>query len=361
MASSKIQSTEQPTTSMVTPDEQSIDQTHNMATPTIPYTNLLPSGWKAVIPIPLIKTSGKPILIIRVDPMQAMMLELSPPAKATRNDLSKIFFSPLQQPNFTPSVLNRDIKIMYEAVPCEHYHKQLSHRIMRGTVDMVLRISANTSMTGSFMITEHQDVERDYRNSTAFVTTDGVLKYVGYTSVNQPLIASTTYGSNNATNDLSLTRHFEFRTQASCAQKYRDTYMAWDMISTAEAATALRNSNILKENVVTFTPLTDITAPETSQITVTLFWDFSKVEYLSPLLPVWPYMNIKTMAEYANLPYQDITAYYNLPKPSGKSKNSKLTVSIKDLNGNDIKTLMEMFEDVTARWTEKACSMEGKR
>lgn len=334
MSSSQVKSIEQPATTQVTPDEPGIGQTHNNAAPNMPYNNLIPSGWKAIVPVPLIKTTGKPILVLRVDPFQAMMLSLSDPEAATRNDLSKIFFSAIQQPSFIPPVLNKDIRIMYEYIPCEHYHKQLMHRIMSGTVNMVLRISANTNMTGSLAITEHQDVQRDYRSVTNFVPDlENKLRYNGFSSLNQPLMASTTFATNSAINDLSLTRHFEFSTQASCAQKFRDTYMSWDIISVAGTLSAVRNSEIMKENVVTITPLTDITAPETGQITITLLWDFTNVMYSSPILPIWPYLPVKNMGDFVNLPYQNITAYYNLkpvpPPTDGKTGRKTPAITLK--------------------------------
>lgn len=281
------------------------------ATPTYYTEGLQPSGWKIIIPTPMIIESSDPLFAVRLNPfiLSSYVQELHHIDLGNKPAfLQSMFTSPIQ---LLYGRINPDIKILYQYTPTPHLHRMLSHQRMSGTVDLALRVTANTTMSGSVSVTQLSNCDRlltQVENVEGEGTPERPFRYTGLSIPNQAPFSQPNTVSNYALNDLSLVRHFEISTSFDLNSKWYDHFWLTKIMN-EDPVDANRMAPFFRESVLLVSPQTDLLSSETGQITFDLLWDFSKVTYEMPLLPVFPRTPYPGYRYFKNKPF-DVTKYY---------------------------------------------------
>lgn len=274
------------------------------------YTEgLQPSGWKVIVPTPLIIDSSDCLFAVRLNPFVLTSYLLDDFNKNASSFFKNMYASPIQ---LMHGVKNPDIKILYQLTPTPHLQRMLCHQRMRGTVNLALRVTANTTMSGSIVVTQLSDCERELNRAKCISgsTAEG-FTYNGLEITNQSPFAQSNTISNYALNDLSLVRHFEISTSFSENEKWYDHHWLMQVLDSETDVAKL--PPMFRESILLVSPQTDLLSPEAGQITFDLLWDFSHVEYDMPIMPLFPQIPTNSYGIYKVAP-GDITKYYSIWK-----------------------------------------------
>nr|WPR17947.1 MAG: hypothetical protein [Owegonang virus 1] len=314
MSALNVETVDTNATTQVQPDQVAGQQIPVMPSNSEEPRGLMPSGWKCILPVPMLLDRPKPLFIVRLSPY--VFTSFGP--NLALDDVGssfvrRMFATPIQILGGPLGVANKDIKILYDHTPLPHFAHMLSHLKMSGQVDLVLRISSNTNITGSLSVSELHDVDRSIKPSE-YILAD---KYQGYLMRNQIPNAIPAAVTNFALNDLSLTRHLEVSTSFSMGEKF---YNHWwlQMNSNSAIENNQINDCFFRENILMVSAVTDITG-DASQLTFNLYWDFSKVVYEDYICPLYP--TIGYIASKYSDPPIDITSYYP-PWTSEEDRNT---------------------------------------
>lgn len=164
----------------------------------------------------------------------------------------------------------------------------LSHRFISGNVGVGLRITSNTSQPGNMLVSQATGCAREFYSKNK--------AYTGLRFMNVSP-SSLDFAQNSfAVVDFSLIRNLSITTMRHDPLKKQD--LAMKILRTAELETPsgqnqIRDYNNLAsqflEDWLLFTPLTSFPNSVGSQIHISVFFDFSTVQFETPLLPFVPF------------------------------------------------------------------------
>jgi hypothetical protein len=248
------------------------------------FSRYVPSGYKVIINTPLLRNNREAIFGINLDGfvMPYRIHEDLPTGNFAWSSINRNMSSVQAFPNASAFV-----SILQEQIMMPHMTDYFGYRYVTGSVGVGLRITSNTSQSGTMLITHAPMVRRAYyANSTAYTG----LRFA-QSSYNQTDYAQ----SNFALVDLSLNRQVGIT--ANRIDPMRTTDMAHKMMgminiqpitnqATAQAATVF--SNQFLEDWLLIGPFTNLPDQNANQLTIDIFYDFSKLQYH---VPIYPFIN----------------------------------------------------------------------
>lgn len=163
-----------------------------------------------------------------------------------------------------------------------------SNRYISGSVGVGLRFSSNTGQSGNFMVAQATGVIRRYVPSTEV--------YLGLQANNTSLNVSDYSFGNFALLDLSLNRQVSLKTTKRDIVKKMDLQKKVSQIWRDEIGHGTLNQfyryNVFatqfQEDWLLFAPVWNIPNQNANQITMTVFFDYSNVNFEVPVFPVIP-------------------------------------------------------------------------
>lgn len=242
--------------------------------------NFTYTGLNITIPVPLVKVSSEALFGINIDGFIPNL------RGKTTNSLFRNLF-PVQ-----PSVYSHTIpgfKIQWEASSLPQLMNYFSYRMIEGDVGVCLRIISNTSQTGQLLISQVSGVSRYYYGETE--------KWTGLRFL-QDSMSPIDYAVNaSLAVDLSLNRNIAITAcrRDNCVK----TDLAKKLLEVGRVADEKDESyypvaNQFLEDWLIVAPLTTITHPEASSITIAIYYDWSKVKFQVPMLCV-PFLNTDSL------------------------------------------------------------------
>lgn len=266
-----------PTLSLKTPEIVDIPDIQVISD--VDFLRFIDSGFYVVINTPLVKNSRRALFGINLD-------GYIPPYNTADTSTSRIYknFSPVQP---TPDGLAA-INIFQEMIQLPQMMLMCSHRKLRGSVNVGLRITSNTAQSGNLSVSQASGLMRYYYTNTQ--------QYAGVRFLNSSY-NGTDYASNNFTLiDVSLNRNVSISTTKREPVQYLD--MAQKLyffganqqpVSTLNTAKDynVKSSQFL-EDWLLFSLLTGLPNDASNQITVRIFFDYSTVEFETPMFPIIP-------------------------------------------------------------------------
>lgn len=245
------------------------------------YFSNVPIAWKLVIPNELAFTNtNAPFLVIRQSPwsITSGFEDHDPKVPDT---FWPIQFSPVQ---FTEFYLTQESKIKLICLNGFNPHQLmlLSHRYVTGNVQVSIRVTSNTGVSGQFAFTQFENIPRVWEGR---ITEDG--KYLGYTT---PL--SNRFDAKNTItfnlNDLSLVRHVTFQNAKRDLNKFYDLVTLFHEAKEHFMSDQLlldKYTNFYTEDFIGCYVNSDITAGTPGNIEIDFFFDYSGVTYSCPTTP----------------------------------------------------------------------------
>lgn len=256
------------------------------------FRKFVPSGIKTVVDLPLARQTNRAIFAINTDgyiPYWNLGDTFYPSA------LKNLF--PVQAlPHATSFVhiyheqVNLPIMTMYHA-----------HRVIAGNVKVGLRVQGNTTQSGSFMVSQSStSIRHYYRN---------IEDYTGLRFIN-----SSDQGTDYAMEsfflgDLSINRNWSIAPMSKNTLSRVDLAMKLNYLDTMTKALRTLNDlnesgpflNQFTEDWLFFTPLADLPNQNSNQITFELFYDYSDVQFYTPLLPFLASTNVDINNQVLNV------------------------------------------------------------
>jgi len=243
----------------------------------ISFKKFMPTGITVVIDTPLAKTTNNALFAINVD---GFIPDYVLGNKAWFNIHKNMF--PVQ--NF-PETLSY-VRILKEEWMNPAQMPYYSHRYMRGNVGIGLRVTSNTSQSGSIIVAQASGVQRRFYAPTEqyiglqfLNSSDGVLDY----SPESFMLA-----------DLSLNRNVAITpVRKDPVEKMDLVYKLQGVNSTPVPAGPTYNaqnnfSSQFTEDWLLFGTLAGIPNSNSGQITISIFFDYSGVNFDMPLFPIIP-------------------------------------------------------------------------
>jgi len=178
------------------------------------------------------------------------------------------------------------VEVFYEPIALPILHKYYSYRFCKGKPRIGLRMSSNVSQTGNFQVTQASGIQRKYIDKTEQYNG---LRFKG------TLPTSSTFAPAGITIwDISINRHLGI-TPVS-----RENFPALDLmekmyrVSTLPPLTGvtqtqrnLMESQFLEEWLL-FTPQNSFPNTNGGDIDISVYMDWSEVEFTSPGIPIQP-------------------------------------------------------------------------
>jgi len=259
------------------------------------------TGISAIIDTPLVKNSRNALLAVNIDGFIPVYNFLDP-------YWGRIMYNMFPVQAFSRTLST--VSIRQEQIALPSLFNYCSHRFIGGNVGIGIRVSSNTAQTGNLMISQASGVARNYYSVGS--TYQG-LRFSN-ASENQ-----SDYGVQSfVLGDISLNRNI------SITPIRRDptikTDLAQKIIQMTEVPVALAIEDIHKRNTVAsqfledwilIGILTNLPNSAASQITLSFFFDFSNVQFYTPMLPIIPFATNNFGKQFLN-----ITASFAVPSLS---------------------------------------------
>lgn len=269
------------------------------------FRKFVPSGWKVVVSLPLQRITNRAIFAIDIsgympywnlgDSFYMTALKNLAPVQAFSHSMSyvKIYHEQLTLPIMTM------------------YH---SHRAIAGNVKVGLRVQSNTSQSGSFLVSQLNTGIRNYYKRNE--------EYTGLRFLNSSSQA-TDYAMNSFfLGDLSINRNWSITPMAQNTLPRVD--LAYKLAKLQEFSQEQTIPQDLKtwnpyltqfaEDWLLFMPLSDLPNANGNQITFEVFYDYTDVEFYTPMLPLIANTNTNSNQQILN-----VSATINNKKPVSKS------------------------------------------
>lgn len=249
------------------------------------------TGINIVIDTPIVKNSRNAIFGINTD---GFIPQYNMGNSGAGNVMRNLF--PVQP---TPQA-SSFVKIYQEQIMMPIQALYASNKVISGSVGVGLRFSSNTGQSGNFMVSQASGVNRTY-----YVSTD---LYPGLKADNTPLNTSDYSFGNFALLDLSLNRQVSLRTTRRDATKKTDlqkkiSYIYFDRTNRVSLSQFYKYNVFatqFQEDWLLFTPLWNIPDQNANQLVITVFFDYSTVNFEVPLFPVIPMGNNLYAAAFLN-------------------------------------------------------------
>lgn len=237
------------------------------------------TGINIVIDTPIVKNSRNAIFGINTD---GFIPQYNMGDNGGPNVMRNLF--PVQP---TPQAVSF-VKIYQEQMMIPIQALYASNKAISGSVGVGLRFSSNTGQSGNFMVSQASGVNRTYYST--------IENYPGLKADNTPLNTSDYSHGNFALLDLSLNRQVSLRTTRRDATKKTDLQKK---ISYIYFNRTVRNtlpqffkyncfSTQFQEDWLLFTPLWNVPDQNANQLVITVFFDYSTVNFEVPMFPVIP-------------------------------------------------------------------------
>lgn len=270
-----------------------------------------PTGITAKIPTPFAKISSSALIAIETSgfvPPYSMTTQAGSPGLLYAN------LFPVQATAEGKRLGVKIIQEMSQLIPIINF---LSHRYISGNVGIAIRVSSNTALTGNLYVSQGSGLLRDYYNvgSTSYEGlrflngTDSGIDYaqgactILDVSLNRNL--SITPISRNVTQKTDLARKFMMVTDRT--------------LKTTVANQTAYNTKISQfaEDWLFFTPLSDFAGIAANQLSFSIFFDYSRCNFYTPMLGMMPQAPYSTSAKRKEV--FDFSATFN-----GKTPNATL-------------------------------------
>lgn len=279
-----------PTLALKQPDIPNIPDVQNLSDPD--FLKFVDSGIYVVIDTPLVKNSRNSLFAINVDGFI--------PLWNTSDTVSARVFKNFFPVQVLPSALSF-VKVFQEMIALPQQFLYASHRKIRGSVGVGLRVTSNTGQAGNFSISQGSGLLRQfYRNSE---------NYAGLRFLNTSYNGGDFSPSNFILADVSLNRNVSITTTKRECVQYLDLPQKIRMFGLNEQPSNtladLHNINVrasqFLEDWLFFSILGNFPNQNQNQVTIRIFFDFSQVEFETPMLPVVP--SVPTSPEKQILAY----------------------------------------------------------
>jgi len=238
------------------------------------FKNFTYTGINVTIPVPLTKITSDALFAINIDGYIPNM------TFASAYKYYKNLF-PVQATAASSHISNMEIKHEYATLPA--LFNYLSHRFVAGQVGVALRITSNTAQSGNLMVSQLSGAARYYYYGTE--------AYTGLRFLNDST-SPIDYAPNGfALIDLSLNRHVSIT--AARRNNTLKTDMAKKFFEIERLGIPKSTSNFpfltqFLEDWLIFAPQTDIPHDVASSINIAIYFDWSTVEFYTPMLPLLP-------------------------------------------------------------------------
>jgi hypothetical protein len=237
------------------------------------FQNFTYTGINVKIPVPIVKISSEAIFGINIDGF------IPPLISKEANNLFRNLF-PVQPTVYSSSLNGFEINWEYSTLPA--LMNYFSHRHIEGDVGIALRITSNTAQSGNLLISQASGVSRWFYQKND--------KYTGLRFL-QDSMSPIDYAPNGfVVVDLSLNRHVAI---VPCR---RDNTLRTDFAkklafvsgNLTKDRSYFPPANQFLEDWLLFAPQTDIPHPEASSINIAIYFDWSRVKFYTPMLPIIP-------------------------------------------------------------------------
>lgn len=243
------------------------------------------TGWTATITTPMVKNSSNAILAVRTDGWIPCLNK--PP---TIQQLEQINL-PVIQPVYKGP--NSNIGILVEQTPLPQMAMMMSNRYMGGSIATGMRITSNTAQSGNLMIVHATGVMRKFNNHLRVPAQP----YVGLQMLNSSPNPIDYAPGGFAITDLSINRTCNIVATRRDNMKATDTAQRLLDINTGGVSDPY-NLNLIYtqfvEDYLLIAPLTDLptSGGVSNTISISIFYDFSRVQFYEPMLPMIPILNL---------------------------------------------------------------------
>jgi len=255
------------------------------------FKKFIPSGIKVRVNIPVFRATNRAMFAINVD-------GFIPQFNLGEDSVVQFYrnFFPVQV--FENSIGN--VEIYQEQVNVPIQTQYIAHRFFAGHVNVGIRVTSNTSQTGTFMITQASTCLRNYYHNTE--------NYRGLRFLNTSIEGSDYAVDSFILGDLSINRNWGITTvgkgvlpKIDLAQKLWYMHSSYN---TSPSQTALLNHmpyvEQFAEDWLFFTPITNIPNQNGGQVDFEIFFDYSNVEFYVPMLPILALPNVNTDQQVLN-------------------------------------------------------------
>lgn len=256
------------------------------------FKRFVPTGISVRINTPLVKTGSSPLFAVNVD---GMIPNYNVNNSASRFRKYWLNFFPVQA--FSNSLTST--QIYYEQNMLPELAMYLSHRAFGGNVGVGIRVTSNTTQTGNFLISQISGAIRHYYDETT--------PYTGLRFLNTSALPINYAVDSFILADTSLNRN------VSITPIRRDIVRITDLqkkiqelvLTPANQITEPDRYNVIAsqfaEDWLVFTPLTDLPDATANQLTFTFFFDYSRVQFYIPWMPIIPTPPYNYSRQIANI------------------------------------------------------------
>lgn len=249
----------------------------------------VPTGITVLLPLPFVKISTASLFAINVDGFIPPYNLHSPKAGTPTPIFMNLF--PVQP---TQEGKRLGVKIHQEMAQIPAIANYLSHRVVSGNVGIGIRVSSNTAMTGNFYVSQASGVMRDfYVNSS---TTTNAEKYDGLRFLNASHSGIDYAQDSCSVLDVSLNRNLsitpirrDVTQKTDLAQKF--LFVCDENLKSNAAQVERYNvgASQFVEDWLLFTPVSDFSGIAANTLSFTMFFDYSRVNFYTPMLPLIPF------------------------------------------------------------------------
>lgn len=248
----------------------------------------VPTGITVKIPTPFVKISTSALFGVNVD-------GFIPPYNMTSPDGNPTpLFMNLFPVQSTQHGVALGVKIYQEMAQILAMTNYMSHRFQSGNVGIGVRVSSNTAMTGNFYVSQASGVLRDY-----YVNPEGTTNaqpYDGLRFLNASESGIDYAQGSCSILDISLNRNLSItpiRRDVNQKTDFARKFMFVSEQNLKETAAQVTLFNVgtsqFVEDWLLFTPLSDFSGIAANTISFTFFFDYSRCNFYTPLLPMIPF------------------------------------------------------------------------
>jgi len=240
------------------------------------FSNFTYTGISIDMDVPIVKISSEAMFAINIDGFIPNMR--GPHA----NNLFRNLF-PVQPTVYSHNM--EGLRIKWEAVALPALFYYYSHRYIEGDISLALRITSNTAQSGNLLVAQVSGVTRYFYSQDE--------EYRGLRFM-QDSMSPIDYAPNGfAVIDLSLNRHVGI---TPCR---RDNTVITDLAKKVHEISKLEEvdnksekyfpfANQFLEDWIIVGPQTSIPHDQASTINIAIYFDWSRVKFYTPMLPIIP-------------------------------------------------------------------------
>lgn len=234
------------------------------------------TGISIVIDTPLVKNSRNALFGINID-------GFIPNYNYRENAWQQIYKNLFPVQPFLNS--HTFVRTFQEQISLPQQFLYASHRFISGNVGIGMRISSNTAQTGNLLITQASSmVRRYYSNSEAWA---GLSFQNGSESTSDYAVGNFVLGDISLNRNISITPIRKDPLVKTDLARKLSLINVWPTMSTQAAFNTFNiHANQFAEDWLLVGILSSLPNSAASQITISFFFDYSQVQFYTPLLPI---------------------------------------------------------------------------